>query len=316
MSRLVCALLAGAILLAAPGAGAGQSPGVPDRDSLIRRLDSLTVTLAAAREAADQARARRLREEAEARHAVTDTVFVGPLRIITPSGQGETAREIFEEAWRDYDALIAESPALDSTWFVFQWPAASDPVFVPAGEKVRDLSYRIVTTPGRVKETVRTNIGAVLATDLAGTTLAEWFNQPVVLPRKLDMVYRTLATSATSSVRSCAAGTLVACRSILGLGLDDDPSDEWYTAEERQEFVTDYVERMSEAGRIQAVEPDVLSCATGATPMRVIASSTGGRDRESVRPCAVPPTAATSSCGSPWSAVDAKGGSASARRRR
>lgn len=230
--RWVWLACAGLFVNSPPPAAAQQT-----EEELVRHLRDLVTRLPDAETAASAAQARRMEISLLATLPAIDTFTVGPLRILTPSDQRETAEAFFREVWeREYAPFVTTSPVLERTAFTFQWSATLGPIPV-VGEvrRVEIMRWRPAST---VRETIRGGIGTVLAADLPAR-LGNWARPAIRTPSDARRVFNELATKPSRAARACVHGELDACWSVLQLDLDDTPHDEWYTPEERRALVAE-----------------------------------------------------------------------------
>lgn len=213
---------------------AAPSPTAALRDSAVQVME----------EARTAWRAQRIREaerdEMLRREADLDTLHVGPLRVLTPRGQTETAARLWTDAWEALSpqlSFMAASFARDT--FVFQWaPQLLEiPARSPRVEHVRMRAWYGETVVRRtIRRTLlrraRERLPAEARSWLAGTSIiidadeAAW-----------ERTHRNLATSPSPLAGTCREGVLDACWEILlAVPGGDDPWTEWYGPEERRFF--------------------------------------------------------------------------------
>jgi hypothetical protein len=202
---------------------------------LLRQIDSLIPLLGEAEVAAADARARREDAERRAAAPATDTLRVGPLRIVTLPGQHTQAERVYRGVWEgEYASFLAHSPSLDSVFFTFDWSATLSPIYIEG--TVQRVEVRAWRPRSVVEHLVRQAVGSVLLLDVGGTALSRWSSANVRVPQEPEEIYRELALSASKAARACMEGDPDACWSALGLGHEADPYplDEWYSPEERR----------------------------------------------------------------------------------
>lgn len=202
--------------------------------ALVHRLDSLMPLYG---EAVGRVRAEEAAERAEAlaRSRVrTDTIAVGPLRVVTLPDQVGLARRFFSAAWRKYEPVVRGSPALSSTLFVFQ--RSNAPVKIQLDGNVVREEFASGPSDAYVESSIRRGVGLVLAEDYARTPMArEWRAPgPVGPPSDPAQVYRDLAMWPSKLNRACLDGSGLACVKALGLGREGESFMDWYTPEERR----------------------------------------------------------------------------------
>lgn len=247
-----------AVLVAVPASAAARQTDA----ELRARLDSLLPLLEEARAAADaQARAREARRLAQSAVA-TDTIAVGPLRVIAREGQAELAAELFGAVWeREYAPFVAAPRRAGDAWFTFAWPAAGAELTVAGGTTVHRVELGAWRPRGAVEEAVRQQIAALLGAELAGTPLAHWMAGWIRAPRDVEATYRLAATTGAASMRDCLAGSAARCWDALAADLADDPDplDDWYAPEERVAMARDLLARWPRGS--SAPDPRGLACA-------------------------------------------------------
>ena len=227
-AALVTLLLAGA--LAAPGGPLGAQQTEED---LVRHLHDLLPRLDSARAVANAARAAVNARDARPLVGSIDTFVVGPLRILTPSGQRRVAESFFRDVWEnEYAPFVRSSPDLARTRFTFQWAPELGRIAVDGPvRRVESLTWR----PAPV---LRVGVVAAIAGSLGADlpdSLAHWAGSDVRdRSDAAPEVFREVTVTASASNRACLDGDARACWTSLGLDLDGAPIDDWYTPEERR----------------------------------------------------------------------------------
>lgn len=254
----------------APESGQAAPPRSvgPSAQELRHRLDSLAPLLSEAR--ADVDRQRALEEESRRRAAAAatrvDTLAVGPLTVLTPSGQAEATRELFSGVWEEHFADLGHSPALERSTFAYQRVEDEPlPIHVEGGGHVL---YRDAWLPTfRVEASVRSLIAGAMSHDLreSGSLVSEWAWGNALDAEPLDETYRRIAIGSARANRGCLAGDTSACASALGLGDASGPelAAEWYTPRERQARVARHSvwrSRRAQVLRAQCREDDLSAC--------------------------------------------------------
>ena len=228
-----CVVLGAAALLAAPLPGRAQQT----EQELVQHLDTLVPRLRTAHERAAAARQAYL--GAIQARTPTETVEIGPVRVLVVPGEGAAARDVVGRVWTtEYEPWVDASPALSASRIFFRWAdgevayhSASFPVRSVQGSRWRSRAY--------MERGVRRSIGDFLKEDLLATRLGrEWADPPVEAPADPTDIYRRVASVPSQSARSCLAGDADACLVSFGLGLDDFPVEDWYTPEERHLLVS------------------------------------------------------------------------------
>ncbi len=227
-AALVPLLLAGA--LAAPGRPLGAQQ---TEKELVRHLQELLPRLDSARAVANAARAAVNARDARPLVGSVDTFAVGPLRVLTPSGQRRVAESFFHDVWEnEYAPFVTSSPDLGRTLFTFQWAPEPGRIAVDGPvRRVESLAWR----PARV---LRVGVVAAIAGSLGAdlpVALAHWAGADVRdRSDAAPEVFREVTVTASASNRACLDGDARACWTSLGLDLDAAPIDDWYTSEERR----------------------------------------------------------------------------------
>ncbi len=242
--------------LSPPGAAARQTD-----QELRERRDSLAPLVEAARAASQAAmaeRAARLVAESSLR---TDTITVGPLRVIARRGQAETARRIFGAVWDNEYASFIDEPARASVeYFTFAWPNSNEEVPVASDQPVRRVELRPWRSRRAVERSVRQQIAAMLGAEIAGTPLGGWINGELRAPADPSGIYRATALAGAESTRQCLGGDARRCWDALGADLTDDPFplDDWYSPEERIELARAWLARSPATRR--STDPRFAGC--------------------------------------------------------
>ncbi len=216
---------------------AQESGSSAQQEALVRQLDSLMPLYARASKEAAAARAAREARERARSHPRTDTILVGPLRVIALPEQVGVARGMFGDAWKTYESGFGTSAALSRTFFTFEWSLVRREIYV--SDDVRRVEAPGYVRRSRVQRFILDAIGAALAGDYAGTRLAqEWYGGPVDPPQDPAAIYREVAAGASKANRACIGGDAVGCEHALGLAVAGDPYSTLYTPEERRELVS------------------------------------------------------------------------------
>lgn len=281
---MVAAPIAAAVLLAPMPVAAqvettAQAEAAPSPQELRHRLDSLAPLVAEARAAVNRQRTRDEEDRRRAAAAATrvDTLAVGPLAVLTPSGQAESTRELFARVWEEHFAHLGHSPALERSTFAYQRVEDEPlPIHVEGGGHVL---YRDAWVPVfRVEENVRSLIAGAMSHDLreSDALVGDWVWGNALDAEPLEETYRRIAITASRATRGCLAGDTDACAAALGLELPPgegvvagetparDLLAEWYTPEERQARVSRH--RVWRSRRAQVLrarctqEDDIAAC--------------------------------------------------------
>lgn len=234
MSRrsLMAALALGGAVAAAPVASAGQS--VEGRARLTEHLDTLYPLLVEA--ARDFERAQFLADSLARANpsALQDTVFVGPLRIVTYPELAGLAREVVEPIWADLGPLVTESPGLAAVTFRFNWSRRAEPLATL--EPTYEISAPFWRPRSLLESNARIAIGSALGRDIRGP-FADWTGTwSVSPPARPGDIYRALMTTPSKANRACAEGDGDACWAALGLDLPEDRFPLLYTPEEARDL--------------------------------------------------------------------------------
>ncbi len=231
------ALAAGLTLLSGAPLCAQQSHRAEEA-ALVRHLDSVVPLYEAAKEQEKREAARAKAHErkmAASTQPKLDTIRVGPLRIVTPSDQAQTAQELFSSVWHGYQPAIHDSPALERTLFTFQWSFRFVPIAIDG--PVRRVEARRWDARSHVEGYIRQAIGMALASDLGSTAIGQsWYRAAVRPPPDPAGVYRELATTPSKPNRACLDGDAHACAEALGLGVSPDSWKGWFTPDEERDI--------------------------------------------------------------------------------
>lgn len=250
-----------ASVLVAWAAASGSVAARQTDQELRERLDSLTPLREAARVAAQAAQAERAARRIAESRLRTDTIAVGPLRIIARQGQSERARELFGSIWVDEYASFIDAPARASVeYFTFAWPNSEEPLPVSGPEPVRRVELRAWRSRRAVERTIRQQIAAMLGAEISDTPLGGWINGEIRVPADPSEIYRETAVAGAESTRRCLEGAALRCWDALGADLTDDPFplDDWYSGEERVQLAQLWL-RSSPAAR-SSPDPRFASC--------------------------------------------------------
>jgi hypothetical protein len=235
-----------ASVLVAWATASGSVAGCQTDQELRERLDSLAPLREAARLASQAAEAERAARRIAQNRLQTDTIAVGPLRIIVRLGQSETARELFRTIWaREYASFI-DAPAQASVeYFTFAWPNSEEPLPVSSQEPVRRVELRPWRSRRAVERVIRQQIAAMLGAEISDTPLGSWINGEIRAPADPAEIYRTIALAGAESTRRCLEGVAERCWDALGADLTQDPYplDDWYSGEERVQLAQLWLQR-------------------------------------------------------------------------
>lgn len=210
-----------------------------ERAALQRHLDSLLPLLSTAQQDAETAH-RRAQEEARRSAApVIDSFQVGPLHVVTLPGEADLARGMYEKVWREFAPFVDDSPALEDMTFTFQWATWNGQRQViyldgPA-RRVEAARWR---PQSALEDNIRLGIGTTLGDDLRHTRIGDWLTAPIQEPVEGTRFYRLLAQFPAQVDAQCIEGDAMKCWSALGLDLDDNALDDWYSPRQRRNMAT------------------------------------------------------------------------------
>ncbi len=230
VTRWALVSTAAAALLSPIEASAQQT-----EEDLVQHIDSLLPLLEQAEIAAKAARVGREEAERLAAAPSTDTLMVGPIRIVTTPDQRNLGEEIYRAVWdAEYASFVRESPSMEAHFFTFRWYRDLQSIYIDG--PVRRVEVPMWRSRSAVEDAARQGVSAVLAQDLRDTPLASWNSSSVRVPLKPVEIYRELALSASLASRACIEGDPSSCWAALGLedGGDAYPLDEWYSPDERR----------------------------------------------------------------------------------
>lgn len=265
---LCCGLLAAASL---PTELAAQHTP----EDLRARLDSLAPLLQSARHdfEARNAQIEEARRRAAAAATRVDTVRIGQLTVLTPSGQGDETRELFAEVWEDSFAHLGHSPALSRSVFSFQLVSDEPlPIHMEGGGHVLNRDNWVPRA--RVKADVRRLIAGAMSHDLRENRshVGGWLRGNALDPLPWADAYRQVATTSSIVTRACLSGDAEACGSAMALETafgrmgpeyEIEVLADWYTPEERRALVATRAWFSRRAQRLRArcvVDNDVSAC--------------------------------------------------------
>lgn len=199
------------------------------------RVEELQVEVnALARARADAAR------RADEARSPTRTLQVGPVTIVARADQADVTLRLFTEVWAEHFSDIEQSSGLSETIFTFQWGDSDGPL--PHGQRTahRMEPSAWVTEVG-VKERIRGGIASILGADLTAppSGIGAWVNETPHREHDLAMAYRHLATAPSKATRACLEGEVTSCMTALGLGIEGDEIDAWYSPTDKQALVVE-----------------------------------------------------------------------------
>ena len=258
MSSLVTRGLALALLscLACPTGAAGQHT----EQELVQRLDTLVPLLRSARERAQAARQAAYLSAIE-KQIPTETVELGPLKVLVIPGEQAAALDVVGRVWTtEYAPWLDASPALSEGRIFFRW-ASPEVSYESVSFAVRHVQGPRWRSRPYMEEGVRTVIGAFLKDDLLRTRLGtEWIVPSVRPPADPADIYRRVASAPSHSARDCLAGNAEACLTSFGLGTGEIPVEAWYNQGERYLLVRRNWARFQFWGGLPCIERDYDSC--------------------------------------------------------
>jgi len=222
--------------------GSGDAPdrGAARIQAAQARLDSLMPLFERARERALEVEEARRRAEQLRVIAGTDTIQVGPFRVVVFEGEGTEARAHFHRAWDHYGPLLggAAPERLNGHLFGFQHALEFRPMPLPSG--ATDIRERAWRTDAAVEGAVRHAVGALLTALLPGPQ-RDWIgNAPLGSRPPWGRIYRELVMTSSRVSERCRLGDLAGCWSAMGAIPMDDPWAEirgWYSEAERRQRV-------------------------------------------------------------------------------
>jgi hypothetical protein len=182
----------------------------------------------------------------EAQRGATETVQVGPFRVLATTQQSDLAAELFEQVWREDFGAVTGSPSLARSVFAFEWwTTTPSHLYMGAVAPGSDRSNVARVEVGRLWVPTRDGLRAAIRQALwhtlredfpADSPLREWLYESGYLDA--EDTYRVLATRASGPSRACLTGEVDAC--AVGLGLIG-PSYEvlatWFTLRDLQQTV-------------------------------------------------------------------------------
>lgn len=245
-------------------------------EALRARLDSLTPLLESARRdlEARRAEADEFRRRAAAAATRVDTLLIGQLTVLTPSGQGDGTRDLFTEVWEENFAHLGQSPALSRSTFAFQ--RVSDeplPIHMEGGGHVLHRDSWVPRI--RLKADIRRLIAGAMSHDLREnhTLVGGWLRGNALDPLPWEDAYRQVATTSSRVTRACLADDAQACGGAMALDTTFDRIGgpdvglemlaTWYTPEERRALVARRGWFSREAQNLRrrcVIDSDVSAC--------------------------------------------------------
>ena len=162
------------------------------------------------------------------------------MHVVALPDQADLARGMYEKVWRDFAPFVDDSPALEDMTFTFQQWATLD------GQHqviyVDGPARRVEAAPWRprsaVEDNIRLGIGTTLGDDLRNTRIGDWLRAPIREPAEGARFYRLLAQFPAQVDDQCIEGDAMKCWSALGLDLDDNALDDWYSPRQRRNMAT------------------------------------------------------------------------------
>lgn len=239
-------------------AGTSSASAQQTEAELVQRLDSLRPLMEASDAELEAYEARRDERAAAlaAAAASVDTLRVGLMTVLTPSGQAEVARDLVREAWDERYADVSSSPGVEGTTFVVRW--SDDPAPIHARGAVQRVENARSIPRARMLEQIRFSIGQTLRNDLVGQAreVGRWVPDDPHRDHDRASIYRQLATTRSVSTHRCLEGDVDACAASLGLGVEEDALEIWYTPEERRALVAS----VPNIGRTRLAVPQWNAC--------------------------------------------------------
>jgi hypothetical protein len=220
--RTLFALFAlGAIAVGARPAVAQES----DAD-LVRRVEELQALVEQAQRDVTDASGRQVVAALDRQRGLTETVQVGPIRILALVEQADLAAELFEEVWREDFSAVTGSPSLERSVFTFEWWGTGQPAELywgaqtPGADRlvVRRVEVPRLWVPTRdgVRAEIRQALWTAFRDDFPNDSpMREWLYESGYATA--GETYRLLATRWPGVSRACLGGDSDAC--TIGLGL-------------------------------------------------------------------------------------------------
>jgi hypothetical protein len=257
---------------------------------LVRRVEELQALVDQARRDVQDASGRQVAATLERQRGLTETVQVGPIRILALVEQADLAAELFEEVWREDFGSVTGSPALERSVFAFEWWTTQPSELYwganpPGGERriVRRVEVGRSWVPSRdgIRDMVRQALWSALRDDFpSDTPMREWLYGNGYA--SAAETYRVLATRWPGVSRACLGGDGDAC--TIGLGLMPPSSDAlttWFSLNDLQRAVVaashDWVgdiDRDSPTARACVDEGDRNACLLVVSGLRSISGTT------------------------------------------
>ena len=260
MSRRMRPRAAVAVALTLVGSPLAAQDARQTVEELERRVRELQPMVYEAHREAEAARERRVLEEKIRNQTETDTIQVGPLRVVTLPDQVDLAREVLGGILDEEYAFLTSGTALDDELFTFEWRTPLAPIFLEDGNANRRVEVQRYRSRDVVEERVRAAIGSILIMKLDyDVPVRRWIAGPIREPADLSWTYRQVALTSSNATRACIAGDPMACWAGLGLGVTDaDRLATWYSEEERIRTV--WSQMRTFRARRQADDPDIVAC--------------------------------------------------------
>jgi hypothetical protein len=262
--RTLSALLAlGVIALGARPAVAQESDA-----ELVRRVQELQTLVEQAQRDVQDAHGEQVVAALDRQRGRTETVQVGPIRILALVEQADLAAELFEEVWREDFSAVTGSPSLERSVFTFEWWGTGKPAELywgtatPGADQrdIRRVEVARVWVPTRdgVRTAVRHALWTALREDFPNDSpMRAWLYESGYA--SAAETYRELATQWPGVSRACLGGESAACTIALGLvPPSPDVLNTWFSLYDLQQAVV--AASYPWAGDIDRDSPSARAC--------------------------------------------------------
>ena len=229
----------------------------PTEAELLRVVDSLAPLLAQSEERLLRVEARRGEVMRLASAIELDTLEFGELHVITSTTDAADARRLIRQVLDDRFPGIEARTGLSDDWFVFQWqdraPVHPDP-----------SPWRATIDPDATEEEAREAIAGMIEAGLFSelmlnqNAISQWgISGGLGDPEGVaEWAYLDIAVTPSRLAPSCISGNAMDCWTLLGLDVDGDPLEVWYTPEQRRAVVG----RWGRWGRTREIQAQAEEC--------------------------------------------------------
>lgn len=232
-----------AVCLLIPGGLVAQDASVravlhPDEATLLRAVDSLMPLLERSEERLTRVEARRIEVMSDLTALALDTIFFGQIRVVTAEEDSDAARRLIRETLDEQFPGVEHREGLRDEWFVFQWKDHS--AFHTSRTPWRGV-VEAEATEAEAREAVARMIRAGLFNELMMDQggISSWgLSGALTDPSGVaEWAYLDIAVTPSRLAPSCISGNAMDCWSLLGLDVEGNATELWYTPDQRRAVV-------------------------------------------------------------------------------